>query len=264
MASDPTPPSVIGAIAHDRDGKPLGTVTAVYLDDVTEQPTWVGLTPGAHAAPDDDEVPLIAPVTGSQLADDRMQLAVDSAAVHSAPRATRPDHLSPEEEAALLEHYRRPAAGTVRDGDGMVRDNDGMVRDGNGTVRDGDGTITLAEEQLDVTTVVEPWTRAVLRIEEVSEEVLVPVTITRQRARIEHLPLAHGDREPGRAATGERQPSRSTGWVTLYAEEPRVSLERVPAERVRLTTTWETEQSSVTEQLRHEEVDLTTTDTPRD
>ena len=74
MASDPTPPSVIGAIAHDRDGNPLGTVTAVYLDDVTEQPTWVGLTPGTHAAPDDDEVPLIAPVTGSQLAEDRILL----------------------------------------------------------------------------------------------------------------------------------------------------------------------------------------------
>ena len=43
-----------------------------------------------------------------------------------------------------------------------------------------------------------------------------------------------------------------------------MSLERVPAERVRMTTTWETEQSSVTEQLRHEEVDLTTADTPRD
>ncbi|WP_206330778.1 YsnF/AvaK domain-containing protein, partial [Modestobacter sp. KNN46-3] len=215
---------------------------------VTEQPTWVGLTPGTHAAPDDDEVPLIAPVTGSELAEDRMQLAVDSAAVHSAPRATRPDHLSPEEEAALLEHYRRPMATPGRGGDGTTT---------------GDGTMTLAEEQLDVTTVVEPWTRAVLRIEEVSEEVLVPVTITRQRARIEHLPLAHGDREPGQAATGERQPSRSTGWVTLYAEEPRVSLERVAAERVRLTTTWETEQSSVTEQLRHEEVDLTTADTPR-
>lgn len=258
MASDPTPPSVIGAIAHDRDGKPLGTVTAVYLDDVTEQPTWVGLTPGTHAAPDDDEVPLIAPVTGSQLADDRMQLAVDSTAVHSAPRVTRPDHLSPEEETALLAHYRdEPAATPVRGGD------DTVSRDGD-VSRAGDGTMTLAEEQLDVTTVVEPWTRAVLRIEEVSEEVLVPVTITRQRARIEHLPLVHGDREPGRAATDERQPSRSTGWVTLYAEEPRVSLERVPAERVRLTTSWETGQSSITEQLRHEEVDLSTTDTPRD
>ncbi|MCZ2811222.1 YsnF/AvaK domain-containing protein [Modestobacter sp. VKM Ac-2979] len=259
MASDPTPPSVIGAIAHDRDGKPLGTVTAVYLDDVTEQPTWVGLTPGTHAAPDDDEVPLIAPVTGSQLAEDRMQLAVDSAAVHSAPRATRPDHLSPEEETALLEHYRGSSTTPARGGDGS------LARRGEDVpARGGDGTMTLAEEQLDVTTVVEPWTRAVIRIEEVSEEVLVPVTITRQRARIEHLPLAHGDREPGQAATGERQPSRSTGWVTLYAEEPRVSLERVPAERVRLTTTWETEQSSVTEQLRHEEVDLSTADTPRD
>ncbi|MCZ2815732.1 YsnF/AvaK domain-containing protein [Modestobacter sp. VKM Ac-2984] len=264
MASDPTPPSVIGAIAHDRDGKPLGTITAVYLDDATQQPTWVGLTPGTHAAtPDTDDVPTIAPVAGSEFADGRLLLAVDSAAVHSAPRATRADHLSPDEESALLEHYREPAPAPA-----PVRTT------AQPTVptrtSDGDGVMTRAEEQLDVTTVVEPWTRAVLRIEEVSEEVLVPVTITRQRARIEHLPLAHGDREagpassPGERSSGEREPSRSTGWVTLYAEEPRVSLERVPAERVRLTTSWETEETAVTEQLRHEEVELTTSDTPRD
>ncbi|MCZ2823312.1 MULTISPECIES: PRC and DUF2382 domain-containing protein [unclassified Modestobacter] len=255
MASDPTPPSVIGAIAHDRDGKPLGTITAVYLDDATQQPTWVGLTPGTHAAPDTDEVPTIAPVAGSEFTDGRLQLAVDSAAVDSAPRATRADHLSPDEESALLEHYREPTTARTRATPPAAV----PTRTG-----DGDGAMTRAEEQLDVTTVVEPWTRAVLRIEEVSEEVLVPVTITRQRARIEHLPLAHDGREAGQdPSSGERQPSRSTGWVTLYAEEPRVSLERVPAERVRLTTSWETEQSTVTEQLRHEEVELTTDDTPR-
>ncbi|MCZ2838112.1 YsnF/AvaK domain-containing protein [Modestobacter sp. VKM Ac-2985] len=261
MASDPTPPSVIGAIAHDRDGKPLGTITAVYLDDATQQPTWVGLTPGTHAAPDTDDVPTIAPVAGSEFADGRLQLAVDSAAVDSAPRPSRGDHLSPDEESALLEHYREPATPRIPTAAPApaAAPTTAPTRSG-----DGVGAMTRAEEQLDVTTVVEPWTRAVLRIEEVSEEVLVPVTITRQRARIEHLPLAHGDREAGPAsAPGERQPSRSTGWVTLYAEEPRVSLERVPAERVRLTTSWETEQSTVTEQLRHEEVELTTDDTPR-
>jgi stress response protein YsnF len=256
MASDPTLPPVIGATAHDRDGKPLGTITAVFLDDVTEQPTWVGLTPGVHASPDTDEVPVIAPVTGSELTDGRLQLAVDAAAVHSAPRATRPDHLSPEEEAALLEHYRGPSASSGRSGDTARTD---TARTDTATT---DTAMTRTEERLDVTTVVEPWTRAVLRIEEVSEEVLVPVTITRQRARVEYLPLAHGDRESGQAANpGDRQPTRSTGWVTLYAEEPRVSLERVPAERVRLTTSWETEQTTVVDEVRREQIELTTPDT---
>lgn len=253
MSSDPALPPVIGAIAHDRDGKPLGTITAVFLDDVTQEPTWVGLTPGVHAAPDAEEVPVIAPVAGSELADGRLQLTVGAAAVDSAPRATRPDHLSPDEEAALLEHYRGWSAGTPTTSTPTTGTATGT----------GDAVLTRTEERLDVTTVVEPWTRAVLRVEEVTEEVLVPVTITRQRARIEHLPLAHGDREQDQAPSGERTPERSTGWVTLYAEEPRVSVERVPAERVRLTTSWETEQTAVTEQLRHEEVELTSTDTPR-
>ena len=39
MASDSVLPPVIGAIADDRDGNALGTITTVFLDDVTEQPT---------------------------------------------------------------------------------------------------------------------------------------------------------------------------------------------------------------------------------
>src|SRR5829696_4617050 len=69
MASDSALPPVIGAIADDRDGNALGTITTVFLDDVTEQPSWVGLTPGLHASADTDDVPVIAPVTGAQFAE---------------------------------------------------------------------------------------------------------------------------------------------------------------------------------------------------
>ncbi|WP_369130256.1 PRC and DUF2382 domain-containing protein [Modestobacter roseus] len=257
MTTDSAPPPVIGATVDDRDGTALGTVTAVFLDDVTGRPTWIGLTEGQHAAPDDEEVPVIAPMAGAEFDGGRLHLTVPATAVRTAPRVARPDHLSPDEEATLQAHYRvGAAAGT---GPEPAHSRTAPVP----TTRDGagDGTMTRSEEQLEVHTVVEPWTRAVLRIEEVTEEVMVPVTVTRQRARIEHLPLragvgADGDRtEVGGDRTGE--------WVTLFGERPVVSVEREPVERVRLTTSWTTEEHEVGEQLRRERVELTTTEDPR-
>ena len=264
MASDPTPPPVIGATADDRNGRPVGTVTTVFLDDVTGQPNWVGLTSGQHAAPPTDEVPLIAPVTGSELSEGRLRLTVSADAVQSAPRIAQSDRLTPAEETTLRDHYR--AASTSDTSTGSVPDvTRELPRNTVGTL--GDTAMTLAEEQLRVSTVVEPWTRAVLRIEEFTEEVMVPVTVTRQRARIEHLPVTTltgggtDDSVTDAAAPGTERRTSSTGWVTLYTEEPRVTVERVPAERVRLTTSWVTEDTTVTDQVRREQVELTTTDT---
>jgi len=244
MASEPALPPVIGAIADDRDGNALGTVTTVFLDDVTEQPTWVGLTDGLHASPDD--VPVIAPISDAEFAGGRLRLTVSADAVRTAPRVSQPDRLSPGEETTLREHYlavvSSPRVGTADD-----------------------TAMTRSEERLTVSTVVEPWTRAVLRIEEVTEEVMVPVTITRQQARIEYLPVTTSDSiRTGQAAEpGAQRPTSTTEWVTLYSEQPSVTLERVPAERVRLGTAWATEDTVVTQQLRKEQIELTTTQTPR-
>lgn len=245
MTSEPVLPPVIGAVADDRQGNALGTVTAVFVDDVTGQPTWVGLTDGLHAAPDAADVTLVAPIADARFTDGRLRLTVDSAAVRSAPRPSAPDRLSPAEEVTLHDHYAagsRGAAAGVR---------------GTATGTGGDTAMTRSEERLHVDTVVEPWTRAVLRIETVTEEVMVPVTITRQQARIEHLPLRPGTDAAGAAGDAGRREGRAGDWVTLYADQPVVTLERTPVERVRLTTEWVTEEQTVTDQLRHEEIELT-------
>ncbi|MGY1856453.1 PRC and DUF2382 domain-containing protein [Modestobacter sp. SYSU DS0290] len=257
MTSDSAPPPVIGAIVDDRDGTALGTVTAVFLDDVTGQPTWIGLADGQHAAPDDEEVPVIAPMAGAEFSGGRLHLTVPATAVRSAPRVARPDHLSPDEEATLQEHYRVGAvAGTAPV---LEHSGTGPFPTAGGSA---DTAMTRSEEQLQVSTVIEPWTRAVLRIEEVTEEVMVPVTVTRQRARIEHLPLRAGDRSAGDAPDGVGG-DRTGEWVTLYGERPVVSVEREPVERVRLTTSWTTEEHRVADQVRREQVELTSTEAPR-
>ena len=276
MASDSALPPVIGAIADDRDGNALGTITTVFLDDVTQRPTWVGLTEGLDATSGD--VPVIAPISDAEYSDGRLRLTVSADAVRTAPRVAQPDRLSPEEETTLREHYRAVPAtgrhgttdtvaipvmqtGTTRTTD--TADTTAAARGTAGTAAD--TAMTRSEEQLQLSTVREPWTRAVLRIEEVTEEVMVPVTITRQQARIEYLPLSPGDRTDTTGAAGAPGDERSTStseWVTLYTEQPAVTLERVPVERVRLRTAWATEETTVTEELRKEQIELTTTETP--
>jgi stress response protein YsnF len=267
MASDSALPPVIGAIADDRDGNALGTITAVFLDDVTRRPTWVGLTDELHAGP--GGVPVIAPIQDADFSDGRLRLAVTADDVRTAPRALYPDRLTPDEETVLREHYRhssaRAATGTRTATDTVTIP---AAEPAPRTTPDPaagtatDGAMTRSEEQLAVSTVVEPWARAVLRIEEVTEEVMVPVTITRQQARIEYLPLSRtGDVPTGRdlAPAGAARPTSTSGWVTLYAEQPAVTLERRPVERVRLSTEWATGEVAVSGQLRREQIELTET-----
>ena len=259
MTSEPALPPVIGAIADDRSGKPLGTVTAVFVDDVTGQPTWVGLTDGLHAARDAADVAIVAPIADARFSDGRLRLTVDDEAVRRAPRPSAPDRLSPAEEVTLREHYAAATRGAA--GDRTDTRSTESVGQPAGRTGGGDTAMTRSEEQLRVDTVREPWARAVLRVEDVTEEVMVPVTITRQRARIEYLPLRPGDSTTDAAGDVVRDAGdhagRSGDWVTLYADQPVVTLERAPVERVRLTTAWVTEQQAVTDRLRREEIELT-------
>jgi stress response protein YsnF len=263
MTTEPALPPVVGLIAEDCDGTALGTVTAVYLDDLTGQPTWVGLTDGLHAAPDARDVTIVAPLAAAELTEGRLRLPVPADAVRSAPRPASAERLAPAEVQTLRQHYavspdtgHRVAAGPVPGAEG-----DTPTDAGTGT-RAGDRPMTRSEERLRVESVREPWTRAVLRVDTVTEEVLVPVTVTRQRARIEYLPLQAAEGAATPDLSGDDRETRSTDWVTLYGDQPVVTVQRAPVERVRLTTSWVTEEQSVTQRLRREEIALDS-DLPR-
>jgi stress response protein YsnF len=75
-------------------------------------------------------------------------------------------------------------------------------------------------------------------------------------ARIEYLPLRGTEGTAAADVLDSDRSDRSTGWITLYGDRPVVTVERVPAERVRLATSWVTEQQTVTDRLRREEVAL--------
>lgn len=88
------------AVLYDEDGRRVGGVESVYLDDSSGRPAWVtvlfGLL-GRHVT--------YVPLTGARVEDQRIHVPFSKSQIRSAPRIVPRQHLYPNEERRLLEHY---------------------------------------------------------------------------------------------------------------------------------------------------------------
>lgn len=117
MESDIDPRSLIGRKAFDREGRKIGTVDEVYLDDATGVPEWAAVRTGlfSHDA--------FVPLSPSTLVDEALRVPFDRSLIKDAPDFGVGRHLSPEQELRLYHHYglalpepsERPAS--LSDGD---------------------------------------------------------------------------------------------------------------------------------------------------
>jgi len=116
----------------------------------------------------------------------------------------------------------------------------------------GDDAMTRSEEQVRVGTERVNTGTARLRKYVDTEEVNVPVTVQKEKVRLETEPITDANR--GDALSG---PDISEGEheVTLSEERPVVQKEAVPVERVRLAKDVETEEQTVNESVRKERID---------
>jgi uncharacterized protein (TIGR02271 family) len=128
-----------------------------------------------------------------------------------------------------------------------------------------DDAMTRSEERLSVGTRSEEVGRARLRKYVVSENVTETVPVSREEVRIEREPIT--DANIGNAMDGPAI-SEEEHEVVLHAERPVVAKEAVPVERVRLDKTTVTEQETVTDSVRKEQIEMeggeTTLDRDRD
>jgi uncharacterized protein (TIGR02271 family) len=115
-----------------------------------------------------------------------------------------------------------------------------------------DDAMTLSEERLNVGTEQVEAGRARLRKYVVSENVTETVPVTREEVRVEREPIT--DANVGNAMDGPAI-SEEEHEVTLHAERPVVEKEAVPVERVRLDTQTVTDQETVSDTVRKEQVD---------
>ncbi len=243
--------TVIGSTAVGADGK-LGTVGEVYLDDETGRPEWATVRTGMFGTKES-----FVPLADADLSGGDLRLPYDKDKVTHAPRIDTDGHLSPTEEAELYRYYGL-GSGTDASVTGTTTTT-GTAGTGHGTVGHDtsgpttDDAMTRSEEHLNVGTQRVEAGRARLRKYVVTENVTQTVPVAHEEVVLEREPITDGN--VGDALDGPAI-SEEEHEVVLHAERPVVAKEAVPVERVRLDTETVTEQQTVSDTVRKEQIEL--------
>jgi uncharacterized protein (TIGR02271 family) len=236
--------SVIGSTAVGTDGK-LGTVGEVFLDDETGRPEWATVRTGLFGTKE-----AFVPLADADLSGEDLRVPYAKDKVKNAPHIDSDGHLSPAEEEELYRYYGLGFGnGTAPVADTTSRGTVGHDTSGPTT----DDAMTRSEEHLQVGTRQVESGRARLRKYVVTENVTQTVPVSREEVRLEREPIT--DANISNALDGPAI-SEEEHEVVLHAETPVVAKEAVPVERVRLDTQTVTEQQTVTDTVRKEQIEL--------
>ena len=232
------------------DGQKIGSIGQVYVDDSTGEPSFVTVKTGLFGTAE-SFVPLQdATVTGNDI-----RVAYNKDEVKDAPRVDPDGRITPTEEQRLYAHYGLSSrgghtSGTERAGVSGTRDDGTRGYDTSGPTTD--DAMTRSEERLKVGTRQEEAGRARLRKYVVTENVTETVPVSREEVRVEREPIT--DRNVGAARSGP-DISEEEHEVVLHEERPVVEKQAVPVERVRLGAETVTDQETVSEDVRKEQID---------
>jgi uncharacterized protein (TIGR02271 family) len=254
--------TIIGSNAVDNDGDKLGKVGQVYLDDQTGRPEWATISTGLFGTQE-----TFVPLTDASVSDGTLRVPYEKAKVKDAPRVdAEQGHLSPDEESELYRYYgvgddlagQDTTSGTAGYTDTTTGTAGFDDTDRRGTVGHDtsgpttDDAMTRSEEQLRVGTQRVEAGKARLRKFVVTENVTTTVPVSHEEVRIEREPITDANR--GDALDGPAI-SEEEHEVVLHTERPVVDKEAVPVERVRLDTETVTEQETVTDSVRKEQIE---------
>lgn len=237
------------------DGSKLGTIADVYFDNDTREPEWALVRTGLFGTKSS-----FVPITQSTVQADGIQVPFTKGQVSDAPRLDDDGELSQEEEDLLSRHYGLSYSEAASDsglpgGAGMA---DGTTDEAGTVGRDVSGpttdtAMTRSEERLDVGVTRRPSRLARLRKYVVTEDVTRTVPVTHEEVRLEREPIT--DANIDRAMSGP-EISEEEHEVTLMAEDVAVDKQVVPVERVRLDKEQVTEERTVTDTVRKEQIEL--------
>jgi uncharacterized protein (TIGR02271 family) len=258
----------------DRDGSKLGSIEEIYLDAETNEPEWALINTGLFG-----NKRTFVPIRDASEADGSLQVPFEKSTVKDAPQVDANGQLSQREESELYRHYGLeysearsdtglPEGGAATGTTTTDRDREGWTgtdtdvdreRDASGTVgRDVSGpttddAMTRSEEELRVGTQQRETGRARLRKYVVTEEVQQTVPVQREEVRVEREPITDANLDD---ATSGPELSEEEHEVVLHSEEPVAEKRVVPKERVRLDKDVQTEERTVSEDVRKEEIDV--------
>jgi uncharacterized protein (TIGR02271 family) len=242
-----------GRTLADRDGTPVGSINAIYLDDRTGQPEWALVNTGLFGTRSS-----FVPLARAAQSGENVQVPYDKRLIKDAPRVDVDQHLSEAEERQLWQHYgldydtvdRRTARDDVMSGRGPA------ARDLSEPATD--DAMTRSEQELRVGTTQRERGRVRLRKYVTTEQVQEAVPVRRERVRLEREPITEANLD---AATSGPELSQAEHEVVLHEEEPVVEKRTVPKERVRLDAETVTDERQVSEEIRRERIEVDDEDT---
>jgi uncharacterized protein (TIGR02271 family) len=258
-----------GRTLYDRDGDKIGTIEDVYLDRSSGDPEWVAVKTGLFGS----NVSFV-PIRDASADGDDVRVSHEKDLVKDAPNVEADGQLSPEEERRLYQHYGRSdydqwsdtsedrttgLLGPDDDRGDFDRDRDfDREGDARGTVGHDtsgpttDDAMTRSEEEVDIGTQRRETGRARLRKYVTTENVERTVPVQREEVRVEREPITDANRD---AALDGPEISEEEHEVTLRTEEPVVEKRAVPKERVRLDKDVHTDEETVSEEVRKEQIE---------
>ena len=242
--------SVVGS-----DGEKIGKIADVYESTDGGGGTFATVNTGLFGAGSS-----FFPLDAAELRSDEVVVPYTKEFVKDAPRVENDEELTAPEEARLFDYYSRggqqaqsapSATDTARLTDGDTNEHGTVGRDTSGPTTD--DAMTRSEERLHVGTEKVEAGRARLRKHIVTETETRTVPVSHEEVRIEREPITDANSV---AAHDGPAISEEEHEVVLSAERVVVAKEAVPVERVRLGTETVTEQQTVTEEVRKEQIEM--------
>jgi uncharacterized protein (TIGR02271 family) len=261
-----------GSTLYDRDGDKIGKIDEIYEDAHSGRPEWALVNTGLFGTKS-----TFVPIGEASREGDDIRVPYEKAQVKDAPRIDPDGTLSTDEEQTLYSHYgmdwnaHDTGSGRFEGGTGTTgTTTDAGFTEGRGDRSDyaegevggpgrdtsgptTDSAMTRSEEELRVGKQQTESGRARLRKYVVTENVTQTVPVQREELRVEREPIT--DANVGNATDGPAI-SEEEHEVVLHEERPVVEKQAVPKERVRLDTETVTEEQTVSEQVRKEQIEL--------
>jgi len=247
-----------GHTVVDNDGDKIGSVEEIFLDAETDKPEWLAVKTGLFG----NKVSFV-PVAEATEAGDDIRVPYSKSQVKDAPQADVDRELSQDEEADLYRHYGLEYS-ERRSDTGLPQGQD--TGTGQGTVgRDTSGpttddAMTRSEEELHVGTERRERGRARLKKYVVTEEVTKTVPVQREEVRVEREPITEGNVDD---AMSGPDISDEEHEVVLHEDEVVTEKRAVPKERVRLEKDTVTDEQTVSEDVRKEQIESDADDARR-
>jgi uncharacterized protein (TIGR02271 family) len=247
---------VVGSTAYASDGEKLGKVGQLFLDDNSGRPEFVTVNTGLFGTKE-----TFVPVSDANYDGGELRVPYPKDKVKGAPNVDlNGSHLDQSEENRLYEYYGltydAPATDTTTETTGRtagtgVGDVASTGHDTSGP--NTDDAMTRSEERVDVGTASQEAGRVRLRKYVTTETETRSVPVRKERAVLETEPITEGN--AGEALDGP-EISEEEHEVVLHEEKPVVQKTTEPVERVRLGTETETEEQTVSEEVRKENIDV--------